>query len=123
MHHPASTDIPVTLCFGDTYNENGFNVTADEVGSFTYTQNLETFHGCDSTVTLYVTVNPLSTAEYTDETCDRHKSTIIDESEVLIVPAGSDDSVRCVIQTIFQQIVHTASRREYPLSECGSVCL
>ena len=70
VHQPATTDIPVTLCFGDTYTENNFNVTASEVGSFTYTQNLETVHHCDSTVTLYVTVHPLSSAELTDETCE-----------------------------------------------------
>jgi len=70
VYQPATTEIPVTLCFGDTYTENNFNVTADEVGSFTYTQNLETVHHCDSIVTLNVTVRPLSSVELTDETCE-----------------------------------------------------
>ena len=70
VHQPAVTEIPATLCLGGTYNENGFDVTATEVGNFTYTQQLQTVHNCDSTVTLHVTVNPLSTAEYTDQTCE-----------------------------------------------------
>ena len=71
VHQPATTVLNATLCYGDSYTKNGFNVTATEVGSFTYTQDLQTVHGCDSTVTLYVTVNPLSLVELTDETCEQ----------------------------------------------------
>ena len=42
------------ICEGTTYAENGFNVS--EAG--TYTQNLQTIDGCDSVVTLTLTVNP-----------------------------------------------------------------
>jgi hypothetical protein len=71
VHQPATTILNATLCYGDSYTDNGFNVTATEVGSFTYTQDLQTVHSCDSTVTLLVTVNPLSLAELTDETCEQ----------------------------------------------------
>ena len=69
VHQPVVTDIPVTLCLGDTYLDNNFEVNAMEVGTFTYTQNLQTSHNCDSIVNLIVTVNPISTRELTDETC------------------------------------------------------
>ena len=42
------------ICDGETYNQNGFN----ESISGTYTQNLKTIHGCDSTVILDLIVNP-----------------------------------------------------------------
>ena len=42
------------ICEGSAYTENGFN--ASEAG--TYTQNLQTVNGCDSVVTLTLTVNP-----------------------------------------------------------------
>lgn len=42
------------ICQGQTYNENGFEVS--EAG--TYTQTLQTENGCDSLVTLILSVNP-----------------------------------------------------------------
>ena len=50
----ANTTLSVTICNGTTYTENGFNVS--EAG--TYTQNLQTVNGCDSIVTLNLTINP-----------------------------------------------------------------
>ena len=49
-----STTLSAAICEGATYTENGFNVS--EAG--TYTQNLQTVNGCDSIVTLTLTVNP-----------------------------------------------------------------
>ena len=49
-----STTLSAAICEGTTYTENGFNVS--EAG--TYTQNLQTVNGCDSIVTLTLTVNP-----------------------------------------------------------------
>ena len=47
-------EIHHAICEGSAYTENGFN--ASEAG--TYTQNLQTINGCDSIVTLTLTVNP-----------------------------------------------------------------
>ena len=49
-----STTLLAAICEGTSYTENGFNVS--EAG--TYTQNLQTIDGCDSIVTLTLTVNP-----------------------------------------------------------------
>ena len=49
-----NNDITAAICEGSTYTENGFNVS--EPGS--YTQNLQSVNGCDSVVTLTLTVNP-----------------------------------------------------------------
>ena len=49
-----SQTISATICEGETYNENGFNKKV----AGTYTQNLKTKSGCDSIITLNLTVNP-----------------------------------------------------------------
>lgn len=47
------------ICQGGNYNENGFMLGyQDEYGTFTHTRNLQTSHGCDSIVTLTLTVHP-----------------------------------------------------------------
>ncbi|MGM9807361.1 MAG: T9SS type A sorting domain-containing protein, partial [Candidatus Onthomorpha sp.] len=51
----ATTNLTAAICEGSTYAENGFNVSEAGV----YTQNLQTINGCDSTVTLTLTVNPV----------------------------------------------------------------
>ena len=50
----VNNDITATICEGQVYNENGFNVS--EAG--TYTQTLQSANGCDSIVTLVVTTYP-----------------------------------------------------------------
>ena len=60
---PNSSDtITASVCQGEAYQDNGFNVTADETaeaGMFTYEQHHATGH-CDSAVILLLTVNPVS---------------------------------------------------------------
>ena len=51
----ATTALQASICQGETYTENGFNVSEAGV----YTQNLQTINGCDSVVTLTLTVNPV----------------------------------------------------------------
>lgn len=47
------------ICQGSNYNANGFMLgSQDEFGTFTHTRNLQTSLGCDSIVTLTLTVHP-----------------------------------------------------------------
>ena len=62
----ASTTLSAAICEGTTYIENGFNVS--EAG--TYTQNLQTVNGCDSIVTLNLTVNPVADTNLTAAICE-----------------------------------------------------
>ena len=62
----ASTTLSATICEGSVYTENGFNVS--EVG--TYTQNLQTINGCDSIVTLTLTVNPVANTTLSVAICE-----------------------------------------------------
>ena len=50
-----NTELSANICQGQVYNENGFNVSEAGV----YTQNLTSVNGCDSIVTLTVSVNPV----------------------------------------------------------------
>ena len=61
-----STTLSAAICEGTTYTENGFNVS--EAG--TYTQNLQTVNGCDSIVTLNLTVNPIESTNLTAAICE-----------------------------------------------------
>ena len=61
-----NTTLSAAICEGTTYTENGFNVS--EAG--TYTQNLQTVNGCDSIVTLTLTVNPVESTNLTAAICE-----------------------------------------------------
>ena len=69
VDQPAATTLTTTLCVGESYMENGFDVTATEPGEFTFTQDLQTTLGCDSIVTLNVTVNPTHQLTFYDTVC------------------------------------------------------
>ena len=62
----ANTTLSAAICDGSTYTENGFNVS--EAG--TYTQNLQTVNGCDSIVTLTLTVNPVADTTIAAAICE-----------------------------------------------------
>ena len=62
----ATTNLNASICQGETYTENGFNVSEAGV----YTQNLQTVNGCDSTVTLTLTVNPIATTALQAAICE-----------------------------------------------------
>ena len=54
MKPNSMTTFTATVCEGTVYTENGFN--ASETGI--YTRTMESANGCDSTITLDLTVNP-----------------------------------------------------------------
>ena len=57
------------LCYGENYNEHGFNIIKPEVGVHYDSLNLATIHGCDSTLYLTLTVNPVYETWYNAEIC------------------------------------------------------
>ena len=58
--------INAEICEGTTYSENGFEQS--EAG--TYTQTLQTINGCDSIVTLNLSMKPNSTMTFTATVCE-----------------------------------------------------
>ena len=69
VHPRTNTNFTQTLCIGERYNENGFDVLASVPGTFTYTQHLYTTFGCDSMVTVQITVNPTHQIVLNDTIC------------------------------------------------------
>lgn len=57
------------ICYGDSYNDNGFNFTKPEVGNYTETLYLNSVAGCDSIVTINLTVNPVYESSITHTIC------------------------------------------------------
>ncbi|MED9962221.1 MAG: T9SS type A sorting domain-containing protein, partial [Bacteroidales bacterium] len=61
-----NTNLSAFICEGETYAENGFNVSEAGV----YTQTLQTINGCDSIVTLTLNVNPIFNTELSATICE-----------------------------------------------------
>lgn len=78
----------IVLCQGQEYYLNGYFY--DVAG--TYTQNLTSSNGCDSTITIFLTVNPTPTSNYT---------LIITQNQLPIT---------------FHNLVFTAGVTDYPVS-------
>ncbi len=65
--HPTYNDtITAEICDNETYTQFGFNVSEQGV----YTQHLQSIHGCDSIVTLDLTILPTYRDTITAEICD-----------------------------------------------------
>ena len=59
------TTINASICSGETYTANGFNVSV----AGTYTDTLQTINGCDSIVRLVLAVNPVYDTTIIDTIC------------------------------------------------------
>ena len=76
-----NTPISATICQGQVYTENGFNVSEAGV----YTQNLTSINGCDSIVTLTLNVNPIYNTELSANIC---QGQVYDENGFNVSEAG-----------------------------------
>jgi len=65
---PVETTINASICSGETYTDNGFNVSA----AGTYTDTLQTINGCDSVVTLNLTITNSTTGTDVVTACDSY---------------------------------------------------
>ena len=66
LYQPAMTEISAQICEGETYNQNGFNVsTAGD-----HQLDLQTVNGCDSTVVLHLAVGSETITYLTASVCE-----------------------------------------------------
>jgi hypothetical protein len=55
-----NTTLTGSVCEQQEYHGNGFDIPAiDSAGTYPFVRHLQTVHGCDSTINLLLTVNPL----------------------------------------------------------------
>ena len=59
-----------TVCAGTAYTQYGFDTVLTEAGTHTLVHEGFSIHGCDSTTTLTLTVNPIFSFDTTVEVCD-----------------------------------------------------
>ena len=65
---PVETTIVAAICSGETYTDNGFNVSV----AGTYTDTLQTINGCDSILTLNLTITNSTTGVDVVTACDSY---------------------------------------------------
>ena len=58
VHPPKETHLDASLCVGDTYQDNGFDITATHATDTTYILHDTTALGCDSTIFLHLNIHP-----------------------------------------------------------------
>ena len=107
LNTPDTTDLYAQICSGETYNQNGFNVT--EAGD--YQQTLTNAAGCDSLVRLHLTVGSATITELADVTCQNSHYTAngfdilaeeagVIERTVTIERPGTCDSIVHLVLTV-----------------------
>lgn len=75
VHDLNTTNMNGTICQGESYTLNGFNVTPANVGDTTVTRIVKTQYNCDSTVVLHLTVNPVYDFHFDGEVCQGERYT------------------------------------------------
>ena len=66
VNHILNTSLTAEICDGGSYDFFGQTLTT----AGTYTHTLQSIHGCDSVITLTLTVNPVFNTPLTAEICD-----------------------------------------------------
>ena len=69
VHELNTTSIQDEICLGQTYQQNGFNITPESVGTVTNSRTVQTMYGCDSTINLTLVVKPVYNLKDTQYTC------------------------------------------------------
>ena len=95
----AVTYLAASICEGDSYQENGFEIIAPSVGTYMYSDTIARLGTCDSVISLTLTVN---SATYGDTTAvvnssfdwyGQHLTTSGDYTSTLTNAAGCDSVV------------------------------
>ena len=106
----AVTHLVASICEGESYNGNGFEITAPAAGVHDYSNTIARPGSCDSIVTLHLTVNHSSTGTVTVVACDSYDwygTTYMqsgDYTHTLTNTAGCDSIV-----TLHLTVNHTTS--------------
>ncbi|MCR4966011.1 MAG: T9SS type A sorting domain-containing protein [Bacteroidales bacterium] len=90
VHQLSTTNLTDEICLGETYNQNGFQVTPTAAGLATYQRVVPTQYGCDSTVNLALTVNPVYHFDETATICDNEQYEWLNHNvEIGMLQAGT----------------------------------
>lgn len=96
-----------TVCEGESYTENGFEIILPEAGTFTETRNETAVNGCDSTIALLLTVIELPNVSIEGKT-------VIQAGEsVTLTATGADTYLWSTGETTAQIIVSPVEETTY----------
>ena len=86
-----TTALTAQICLGNGYKANGFDIAAADMptaGEYTFTDNRTTVNGCDSIVTLTVTVGDVINNPIEATACDSYIWTAGDNNEYTFTESG-----------------------------------
>ena len=115
------TQLETTLCIGDIYQDNGFDIIATHTTDTLYTLHETTIFGCDSTVTLHLTVHQPSYTTIHDTVNQNNLPYILNGIEYDTTGTYTQDSTNVFgcdsIITLYLVVNHNDS-----LTESRTVC-
>ena len=82
VHELHTTILNADICLGESYTGYGFNVTPENLGLNSYSRTVQTEFGCDSTITLNLTVNPVYNFAEFDTVCANELPLVWQEQEI-----------------------------------------
>lgn len=124
-----ATALTDQICLGNDYNNNGFAIAASELpaaGEYTFTQNLTTVNGCDSIVTLTITVGDVINNPVEATACDSYTWTAGDNNEYTFTTSGTYSSepyanaAGCTTVDVLTLTINVNAGTEYTETVCDS---
>jgi hypothetical protein len=124
-----ATALTDQICLGNSYNANGFVIAASELpaaGEYTFTQELNTYLGCDSIVTLTLTVGDVINNPVEAVACDTYDWTAGDGETYTYTVSGTYNSepyanaAGCTTVDVLTLTVNVNAGTEYTETVCDA---
>lgn len=124
-----TTALTDQICLGNDYNNNGFVIAASELpaaGEYTFTQELNTYLGCDSIVTLTLTVGDVINNPVEAVACDTYDWTAGDGETYTYTASGTYSSepyanaAGCTTVDVLTLTINVNAGTEYTETVCDA---
>lgn len=124
-----ATALTDQICLGNSYNANGFVIAASELpaaGEYTFTQELNTYLGCDSIVTLTLTVGDVINNPVEAVACDTYDWTAGDGETYTYTASGTYSSepyanaAGCTTVDVLTLTINVNAGTEYTETVCDA---
>lgn len=124
-----ATALTDQICLGNDYNNNGFVIAASELpaaGEYTFTQELSTSLGCDSIVTLTLTVGDVINNPVEAVACDTYDWTAGDGETYTYTASGTYSSepyanaAGCTTVDVLTLTINVNAGTEYTETVCDA---
>ena len=129
VNETKATALTDQICLGNDYNNNGFVIAASELpaaGEYTFTQELSTSLGCDSIVTLTLTVGDVINNPVEAVACDTYDWTAGDGETYTYTASGTYSSepyanaAGCTTVDVLTLTINVNAGTEYTETVCDA---